>query len=244
MRAASHELALRQPTAGGALSPLAASLECCLSYHARSIPARRSLGIVSCSQSYSERPFFVRRTPRACHGACNRLRPGRLRASHAVCLRCSTVEPVICARKEGADIESLSTIESILVESLVMRGDIFDTQTALFGFHSTSRRCIPRRSPRNSNLDEVTANNGAAANRSGCHGSCYSGSDLSSSVVALSHVRCRSLRATLAATAPASAVAELESLAAERTPTRRPAKDILLTAPTLTRRLTTSNQTL
>ena len=43
------------------------------------------------------RRFSVRHRPRACHGACDRLRPGRLRASHAVCLRCSTLEPAICA---------------------------------------------------------------------------------------------------------------------------------------------------
>ena len=94
-----------------------------------------------------------------------------------------------------------------------MRGDFFDTQTVSFGFYATSRSCIPRLSPRNSNLNEVTANNGAAANRSGCHGSCYSGSDLSPSVVALFYVRRSLLRSTLAATAPASAVAELGSLA-------------------------------
>ena len=92
-----------------------------------------------------------------------------------------------------------------------MRDDFFDTQT-VSGFYGTSQHCIPRRSPRNSNA-EVTANNGAAENRSGCHGSCCSGSDLSRSVVALSHVRRLPLRSTLAATAPASAVAELESLA-------------------------------
>ena len=128
----------------GVFCSRAASLECCLSYQARSFPARRSLGIVSCSQSYSERPFFVRRTPRACH---------------AVCLRCSTLEPVFCARKEEADIKSLSTTGRILAESLVMQGDFFDTQTVSFGFYATSRHCIPRLSPRNSNLDEVTANN-------------------------------------------------------------------------------------
>ena len=159
------------------------------------------------------RGFSVRRTPRACHGACNHLRPGRLRASHAVCLASWTLEPVICARKEGTDIESLSTTESILAESLVMRGDFFDTQAVSFGFYATSRHCIPRRSPRNSNLNEVTANNGAAANCSARHGSCYSYSGVSRAVVALSHVRCLLLRSTLAATAPRSAVSELESLA-------------------------------
>ena len=124
----------------------------------RSIPARRSLGIVGYSQSYSERLFFVRRTPRACHGGCARLRPGSLRASHAVCLRYSTLEPAICARKES-DIESVSTTGRRFEESLVMRGDFFDIRTVLFGFSSESRHCIPRLSPRNSNLDEVTANN-------------------------------------------------------------------------------------
>ena len=41
-----------------------------------------------------------------------------------------------------------------------MRGDFFDTDTVP-GFSSTSRHCIPRRSPRNSNSEE-TPNNGAA----------------------------------------------------------------------------------
>ena len=93
---------------------------------------------------YALRGFSVWRTPRACHGSCARLRPGSLRASHAVCLRYSTLEPALCARKEGADIESISTTERILVESLVMRGDFFDIRAVLFGFYSTSRHCIPR----------------------------------------------------------------------------------------------------
>ena len=160
---------------------------------------------------YALSGFSVRRTPRACHGGCNRLRPGSLRASHAVCLASRTIEPVICARKEGADIESVSTTGSIFAESLVMRGDFFDIRTVPFGFYSTSRHCIPRLSPRNSNSEE-TPNNGAAENCSARHGSCYSGSNLSRSVVALFYVRCRSLRSTLAATAPRSAVSELESL--------------------------------
>ena len=40
-----------------------------------------------------------------------------------------------------------------------MRGDFFGTQTVSFGFYSASRHCIPPLSPRNSNLNEVTANN-------------------------------------------------------------------------------------
>ena len=147
------------------------------------------------------RGFFVRRTPRACHGGCNHLRPGSLRASHAVCLASRTLAPVICARKKGTNIAGVSTSESILAESLVMQRDFSDTQTVPFGFYATSRHCIPRRSPRNSNSEE-TANNGAAENCSARHGSCYLRSWPSRSVAALSHVRCRFLRSTFAATAP------------------------------------------
>ena len=95
-----------------------------------------------------------------------------------------------------------------------MRGDFFDTQAVSFGFYAASRHCISRLSPRNSNRNEVTANNGAAANRSGCHGSCYSTSGSFSFEPPFSLARMPSVRATLAATAPASAVAELESLGA------------------------------
>ena len=56
---------------------------------------------------------------------------------------------------------------------------------------------------------EATPNKGAAANCSARHGSCYSRSLPSRSVVAWSHVRCLSLRSTFAATAPRSAAAEL-----------------------------------
>ena len=66
------------------------------------------------------------------------------------------------------------------------------------------------------NQGEVTANNGAAENCSARHGSCYSRSLPSRAVVALAHVRCLSLRSTLAATAPRSAVSELGSLAVLR----------------------------
>ena len=92
-----------------------------------------------------------------------------------------------------------------------MRGDFFDIRTVLFGFYTTSRHCIPCRSPRNSNSEE-TANNGAAENCSARHGSCYSYSGVFRSIAALSHVRCRLLRSTFAATAPRSAVSELGSL--------------------------------
>ena len=157
--------------------------------------------------------FSVRRTPRACHGGCDHLRPGSLRASHAICLASRTLEPAVCARKEGADIESVSTTGSFLEESLFMQRDLSDAQAVSIGIFATSRHCIPRLSPRNSNSEE-TANNGAAENCSARHGSCYSCSGVSRSVVAFSHVRCLLLRSTFAATAPRSAVSELESLGA------------------------------
>ena len=170
--------------------------------------------------SYALRGICVRRTPRACHGACARLRPGRLRASHAVCLRYSTLEPVLCARKEEADIECVSTTGKILAESLVMRGDFFDTQAVSFGFYSTSRHCIARLSPRNSNRNEVTANNGAAANRSGRGRSVTACASASGAAADSGRFSCAPPLGTgCASPAPPSAVAELESLAA---PTRRP----------------------
>ena len=158
----------------------------------------------------SEHLFFVRRTPRACHGGCNHLRPGSLRASHAVCLASPTSEPVVCARKEGADIECVSTTGSISAESLVMQRDLSDSGDSNrilrheSAFHSTSLASEFQ-------FGE-TANNGAAENCSARHGSCYSYSGVSRSVVALFYVRCLHLRSTLAATAPRSAVSELESL--------------------------------
>ena len=106
---------------------------------------------------------------------------GRLRASHAVCLLCSTLEPAFRARKEEADIECVSTIGRFLAESSVMRGDFFDTQAVSFGFHATSRHCIPRLSPQNSHRNAITANKGAAANRSGRHACCSAAAATTSS---------------------------------------------------------------
>ena len=51
------------------------------------IPADRPLDMTPLTANYASRRFSVRRTPRACHGGCDHLRPGSLRASHAVCLR-------------------------------------------------------------------------------------------------------------------------------------------------------------
>ena len=180
--------------------------ECVVASREFSVRSRVSFSSVAESSG----GFCVRRTPRACHGGCDRLRPGSLRASHAVCLAARTLEPVFCARKEGADIESASTTASIFEESLVMQRDLSDSRSFIRilrhepALHSTSLASEFQ-------FGE-TANNGAAENCSARHGSCYSRSWPSRAVVALLHVRCRLLRSTLAATAPRSAVSELESL--------------------------------
>ena len=140
------------------MSPFAASLEFCVCPMARSIPARRSLGAMT--QTYrltSERLSCVRRTPRACHGACNRLRPRQAPRQSRGLLGVSHAPTALCARKEAADIESFSTTGRISAESLVMQGDLLDTRTVSFGFSATRRHCIPRLSPRNSNRN-ATAN--------------------------------------------------------------------------------------
>ena len=115
---------------------------------------------------YALRRFCVRRRPRACHGACDRLRPGRLRASHAVCLRYSTLESTFCARKEESNNESVSTSERIMNESFPMRS--LNQGFRLDSLHLSSVSLI--RSPAtfpDGFRSEVTANNGAAENCSG-----------------------------------------------------------------------------
>ena len=122
----------------------------------------------------------VRRTPRACHGACDHLRPGRLRASHAVCLVYSTLEPFLCARKEAADHESDSTSERIRNQSSAMR--ILNQSFRLDSLHSSSASStpIPTAFP-DGFRSEVTANNALQRTATGCHGSCYSRSGVSPS---------------------------------------------------------------
>ena len=115
---------------------------------------------------YATHGFSVRRTPRACHGACDHLRPGRLRASHAVCLCYSTLEPALCARKEEANIESLSTAERIRSESFVMRFLKPSFRTDSLCSSSTSSTVFSDSLPRPLR-SEKTPNNGAAENRSG-----------------------------------------------------------------------------
>ena len=110
--------------------------------------------------------FFVRRTPRACHGACAHLRPGRLRASHAVCLRYPTLEPALCARKEAADNESASTAERIMSQPFLMR--FLNQSNRIDSLHSSSASStdFPDSLP-HLLRNEKTPNNGAAETRSG-----------------------------------------------------------------------------
>ena len=110
--------------------------------------------------------FSVRRTPRACHGACAHLRPGRLRASHAVCWRYSTLEPSLCARKEEADNESLSTAERIRSQSFPMRS--LNQSIRTDSLHSSSASSTDFSDSFSHPLrSEQTPNNGAAENCSG-----------------------------------------------------------------------------
>ena len=110
--------------------------------------------------------FSVRRTPRACHGACDRLRPGRLRASHAVCLRYSTLEPAFCARKEETENESLSTTERIMSQSFPMRS--LNQSNRIDSLHSSSASStVFSDSLPHPLRNEKTPNNGAAENRYG-----------------------------------------------------------------------------
>ena len=150
---------------------------------------------------YALRIFSVRRTPRACHGACDHLRPGRLRASHAVCLRYPTLEPVLCARKEEADIESVSTAERIMSQLSAMRSLNPSFRTDSFHSSSASSARIPTTFP-DGFRSEVTANNALQRTAPGCHGSCYSRSGVSpschllTSSGALSALHLRSYRAS------------------------------------------------
>ena len=133
----------------GAFPPCcAASLHDCVSFYP--------------SQSWSQalRPahlLCVRRTPRACHGACDHLRPGRLRASHAVCLGYSTLEPVLCARKES-DNERVSTTERIIDEPFTVRSVNQSFRTDSLRSSSASPIRIPATLPRGFRT-EPTANN-------------------------------------------------------------------------------------
>ena len=77
--------------------------------------------------------------------------------------------------------ECVSTSDGVSEQSFVMRGDFFETQSVSFGFYATSRHCIPRLSPQNSHRNAITANKGAAANRSGRHACCSAAAATTSS---------------------------------------------------------------
>ena len=131
-----------------------------------------------------ERHSYVQRTPRARHGACDRLRPGRLRAGHAVCLICPTLESVFCARKRLRQRKQLDNrnnkrpVSSHARPILQHRNDhrrFFGPESARF-CQSARRRfpqcafALPPVFPKpcaHPIRSEQTANNGAAENRSG-----------------------------------------------------------------------------
>ena len=62
--------------------------------------------------NHALRLFSVRRTPRACHGACDHLRPGRLRASHAVCLASRTLDPSSALEKKMRTSKATRQLEA------------------------------------------------------------------------------------------------------------------------------------
>ena len=166
---------------------------------AAAVGCLRGLFPMTSTPIYALRGLSVRRTPRACHGACARLRPGRLRASHAVCLRYSTLEPVICARNEEADNESLSTNERIRTQPFAMRSLNTSFWTDSLRSSSASSMDFSDSLPHPLRSEE-TPNNGAAAN---CYGRGWLSRWLLPAEPATQPAR---------QPAPPSAVAELESL--------------------------------
>ena len=178
----------------------------------RSALHHRSMNSESTSPNYATHGFYVRRTPRACHGACARLRPGRLRASHAVCLRYSMLEPALCARKEETDNESVSTTERIRSQSFAMRS--LNPSVKTDSLHSSSASSTDFSASLQRLLrSEKTPNNGAAENRSGRLRSvtaCASASGASSDSWRFSCAP--PLGTGCASPEPPSAVSELESL--------------------------------
>ena len=115
------------------------------------------------NSGYADSPFSAHRAPVT--EPATAFAHGRLRASHAVCLGYSTLEPALCARKE-AEIESVSTTERIMSESFPMRS--LNQSFRLVSLHSSSASStrVPATFP-DGFRSEVTANNGAAENCSG-----------------------------------------------------------------------------
>ena len=103
----------------------------------------------------------------------------------------SAASPSVSAASDSVSVASLhpfllsaecaSTADGFSEQSFPMRADLFETPAVSFGFHATSRHCIPRLSPQNSNRNAITANNGAAANRSGRHACCSAAAATTSS---------------------------------------------------------------
>ena len=146
--------------------------------------------------------------------------PSVLRATRVLGCRFSARLQTRCERRWF--VESFAAVRGDLFRSLRvdegLLADVAGSSTQGSGRRFRNRRLSLRRSGFShhsaaKNQREKTANNGAAENCSARHGSCYSRSWPSRSVVAFSHVRGLFLRSTFAATAPRSAVSELESLA-------------------------------
>ena len=93
----------------------------------------------------------------------------------------TTLEPALCARKEEADNESLSTSERIMNESLPMRSINPSFETDSVRSSSASSTPIPTTFPDGFRSD-VTANKALQRTAPGCHGSCYSRSGVSPSL--------------------------------------------------------------
>ena len=147
----------------------------------------------------------------------------------------STLEPALCARKEEADNESLSTTERIMSESLAMHS--VSQSFRLDSLHSSSASSIriPTTFP-NGFRSEVTANNALQRTAAGCHGSCYSRSGVSPSLHlfrssgASSASHLRSYRAS----PPRSLSLESLAVASELRPADPPTR-IPMATPTSTR---------
>ena len=92
----------------------------------------------------------------------------------------SMLEPALCARKEDADHESLSTTERKMNESLSMRS--LKQSIRIDSLHTSSASSIPNSTTFPNGIQgEVTANNALQRTAPGCHGSCYSRSGVSPS---------------------------------------------------------------
>ena len=106
---------------------------------------------------------------------------GSVSAASASVSAASGAVPAASLHPFSLSAECLSTSDGVSEQSFPMRGDLFETPAVSFGFHATSRDCIPRLSPQNSHRNAITANKGAAANRSGRHACCSAAAATTSS---------------------------------------------------------------